>query len=226
MSGESSVQAVELPAESIDIPRAATYRYMGLRNTQPEAELSALTDACLSDFGKAVRYRACFLVLPVREADGGVDFGAFFAPGKSLAKNLAGCSRAILFAATTGMEAELQRKRAAVTSPARALVLDAIGTAAAEAFCDALCDRWREEYAGCFLRPRFSPGYGDLPLSLQRPLLSCLDSSRKAGITLTDTLLMIPQKSVSAIVGIGRTGCTARFHDCALCDKPECAFRL
>jgi len=226
MSGELSVQTVELPAESIDIPRSAVYRYMGLRRTQPEAELSALTEACLSDFGKAARYRACFLVLPAREAAGGVDFGAFFAPGKSLAKNLAGCSRAILFAATTGMEAELQRKRAAVTSPARALVLDAIGTAAVEVFCDALCDRWREEYAGCFLRPRFSPGYGDLPLGVQRPLLSCLDSSRKAGITLTDTLLMIPQKSVSAIVGIGRTGCTARFHDCALCDKPECAFRL
>ncbi len=226
MSAESSVRTVELPAQSLDIPRASVYRYMGLRNSQPEAELSALTEACLSSFSSIVRYRACFLVFPIQGTDRGVDFGAFFAPGKSLAKNLSGCDRAIVFAATTGMEAELQRKRAAVTSPAQALVLDAIGTAAVECFCDALCDRWREEYAGSFLRPRFSPGYGDLPLSLQRPLLSCLDSSRKAGITLTDTLLMIPQKSVSAIVGIGRTGCTARFHDCTLCDKPECAFRL
>ena len=154
----------------------------------------------------------------------GVDLGVFFAPGRSLVKNLKGCDQAILFAATIG--AELQRKRAAVASPSRALVLDAMGTAAFESFCNALCDKWSREFSGSFLRPRFSPGYGDLPLALQRPLLSWLDRGRKAGIYLTDALLMVPQKSVTAIVGIGQTGCTARLHDCTSCDKPDCGFRL
>lgn len=226
MKGEMPVSTVELSPDLLEIPKTNIYRYLGLRNTRPDAALAALTDQYLLDFQKAVRYRACYLVLPVREEDGGVDFGAFFAPGRTLAKNLRDCHRAIVFAATTGMGAELQRKRASVTSPARALILDAVGTAAVECFCDALCGRWREEFRGSFLRPRYSPGYGDLPLTVQTPLLACLDSSRKAGIALTDTLLMIPQKSVSAIVGIGRTGCTARVHDCTSCEKPDCAFRL
>lgn len=226
MRQELAVQTAELPADALEIPRKSIDRYLGLRNTRPEPALDALTEQCLLHFQKAVVYRACYLLLPVRETAGGIDFGAFFAPGKSLANNLAGCDRAIVFAATTGMEAEFQRKRAAVLSPARALVLDAIGTAAVECFCDVLCGRWREEFSEEFLRPRFSPGYGDLPLAVQKPLLSCLDSSHKAGISLTDSLLMVPQKSVSAIVGIGRTGCTEPPHDCAQCKKPDCAFRL
>jgi hypothetical protein len=46
------------------------------------------------------------------------------------------------------------------------------------------------------------------------------------GITLTQSLLMIPQKSVSAMVGIGAGGCESKWHDCTLCDKSDCPFRM
>lgn len=226
MSGEHTLQTLETASGAVDIPRSAVYRYMGLRGSEPGAELSALTEACLAEFRTAVYYRACYLVLPVRLTERGVDFGSFFAPGRSLVKNLSGCGEAVLFVATTGMEAELRRKRAAAVSPARALALDAVGTAAVEAFCDALCDRWRAEFAPRRLRPRFSPGYGDLPLEVQRPLLACLDSGRRVGVTLTESLLMMPQKSVSAIVGIGVAGCAEQTHDCTQCGKTDCEFRL
>ena len=57
-------------------------------------------------------------------------------------------------------------------------------------------------------------------------LLALLDSGRKAGITLSSALLMVPQKSVSAIVGMGQTGCAMGVHNCADCSKEDCAFRL
>ncbi len=109
-----------------------------------------------------------------------------------------------------------------------ALALDAAGTAAVEAFCDLLCARWRDEFAaeGRHIRPRFSPGYGDLPLEAQRTLLTLLDSQRKAGITLTDALLMVPSKSVSAIVGIGEKGCISKSLHCEACGQKDCQFRL
>ncbi len=224
MSVREQVGTVELPAESLRVPRTEVFRYMGLRGQKPDGALAALTESCLSAFGRVVRYRACYLVLPVRRTGGGVDFGAFFAAGQSLSRHLEGCDRAVVFAATTGMAAELQRRRAAVVSPARALVLEAVGTAAVEGFCDELCRRWEKEFAGCPLRTRFSPGYGDLPLAVQKPLLGCLDSGRKAGITLTDSLLMVPQKSVSAIVGIGPEG-GAPLRGCEGCGRQDCAFR-
>ncbi len=226
MSEGQIIRVVEYAPDKIEIPIKNVYRYMGLGATKPDGALEALTQKSISDFISAAGYKACYSVVPITVSDVGVDFGAFYAESKSLAKNLKDCGKAVLFVATAGAKTELQRKRAAVTSPSQALVLDAVGTAAVESFCDKLCDGWADEFEGCFLRPRFSPGYGDLSLNMQKPLLSFLDSSRKAGIVLTDSLLMIPQKSVSAIVGIGKAGCTMKNHDCTLCDKSDCEFRL
>ena len=85
------------------------------------------------------------------------------------------------------------------TQPSFALVLDAYGSAAVEGWCNAVNDRLAQ---GKLLRPRFSPGYGDVPLTVQPQVLSMLDATRKLGITLNDSLFMTPCKSVTAFVGI------------------------
>jgi hypothetical protein len=222
----SAPQVVELSAGQVEIPRAAVIRYLGMGRAAPPPQVEDLLEQALSDFNQVVRYRASCLTAPVTPREGGTDLSVLFAPGKALAKNLAGCDRAILFAATVGTPAELQRKRAQLISPARALVLDAVGTAAIEAFCDRLCEGWEGDFAPGKLRPRFSPGYADLPLSLQKPFLEVLDAGRRLGITLTEALLMIPQKSVTAIVGLGREGCERPRGDCFACEKKDCEFRL
>lgn len=222
----SRIESHRLPGTALDIPLRAVYRYLGLRGTEPDEALASLTERSLREFREIAQFSACYLVLPCRETEQGVDFGAFFAPGESLKRNLRGCEQAILFAATAGVETERQRRRAELSSMAQAVVFDAIGSAAIEVFCDWLSDGWRRDYPGFVLRPRFSPGYGDLPLETQKTLLSTLDAGRKAGVSLTESLLMLPQKSVSAIVGLGKTGCEARHGDCSLCEKRDCEFRL
>jgi hypothetical protein len=221
-----AIESLELPGRELTVSPAAVARYLGMGRTAPQEETAELIARCIRDVQSAARCRACWTEVPVRTEAAESDFGALRIPGASLAKNLAGCSRAILFAATIGAEPDAQRRRAAVTHPSRAAVLDAAGTAAVEAFCDVLCGRWRQTHPTLFLRPRFSPGYGDVPLAVQRELLPFLDSGRRAGICLTDALLMVPQKSVSAVVGLGEKGCTAGVHDCALCSRTDCAFRL
>ena len=226
MELDGPVQIIEYAPQQIEIPRQSIRRYLGMGRAQPDETLEKMIRECLTEFLTQVQFKACCRLLPVQPQEGGLDFGVFFAPGNGLAKNLAGCPQAIVFVATTGMVSELQRKRAAVTSLAKALVLDAIGTAAIEQFCDLLGQQWAAELRGQYLRPRFSPGYGDLPLALQTPLLGALGAQKNIGVTLTESLLMIPQKSVSAIVGVGRVGCTQHRTDCSACDKQDCAFRL
>ena len=209
------------------IPLQQVYRYLGCGAADPTPEVVALCGELLPDFLSALDCRACYREVSLTVTEDTVLLEGL-APIRSaaLAGNLRGCGRALLFAATIGSKADRQRMQAQVRSPARALVLDAMGTAAVEALCNALCDGWRREYAPLGLRPRFSPGYGDLPLALQRDLLGLLDSPRQAGISLTEGLMMLPHKSVSAIVGIGSEGCDAPAHDCAACGKTDCAFRL
>ena len=122
----------------------------------------------------------------------------------SLARNLAGCTQCVLFAATAGPFCDMLVKRASVTSSAYASCCQAAGAAAIEAYCDLINDKIKDEYEakGLFARPRFSPGYGDLPLENQKDWFRLLDITRNTGIELTGSLLMVPTKSVTAIIGL------------------------
>ncbi|MFT3951613.1 MAG: vitamin B12 dependent-methionine synthase activation domain-containing protein [Oscillospiraceae bacterium] len=223
---DGAARTIRLNADAVEIPAAAVRRYLGMGRTMPDEALNALIERSVAAFRGYVRYQASCALVAVEHTAGATLLGGLEAPGENLAKNLAGCGRAILFAATVGLETERRRRQAAVRSQAEGLVLDAVGTAAIEAFCDALCANWAAEFSPDKLRPRFSPGYGDLPLAFQKTLLARLDAARLVGITLTDALLMMPQKSVSAIVGIGAAGCAARTAACFDCEKSDCAFRL
>ena len=101
---------------------------------------------------------------------------------------------------------------------ARAVALDACGSAYVEAGCDAAEREIRSRFPGMYLTDRFSPGYGDLPLGLQPELLARTDARRRLGVSLTESLLMVPSKSVTAILGISDTPQSARIRGCAYCN--------
>ncbi|HWP80018.1 MAG TPA: hypothetical protein VN446_05190 [Candidatus Acidoferrum sp.] len=216
-------------AAGVEIPRAEVLRYLGFGRKAPDEATATLLEECLAEFETTAHYMACSLEMSISISGDGdvIRAGELELHSADLAKALAGCQSAILFAATVGPMADAARERAALQSPAKAVALDAIGTAAVEAFCDALCEGFKRdcEGRGLAVRPRFSPGYGDLALHVQRPLLALLDAPRRAGISLTGALLMTPRKSVSAIVGVGEKGCTARKTGCAECSKVNCLFR-
>ena len=94
--------------------------------------------------------------------------------------------------------------RYGITAPAKAVLLQALGSERIEAFCDELCRDISklEGKVGNTIRPRYSPGYGDLPLEIQREVFSALDCTKNIGISLSDSLFMTPTKSVTAIIGI------------------------
>ena len=166
-----------------------------------DEETEALLSSCLKEAEEKTAYRACYIISPVEVHGNVCDFGSFSVCSQHLARSLTGCRTALLFAATVGVEFDRLRARYGKLSPSRALMLQAIGAERAEALCDTLCADIAAEY-GFSLRPRFSPGYGDLPLSVQKELFALLDCERRIGLTLTDSLLMSPSKSVTAIAGI------------------------
>ena len=96
---------------------------------------------------------------------------------------------------------QVTRYGAARDVPYAVFVYDAVGSALAESVCDE-AEKMIKRNSKC--RPRFSPGYGDFPLSVQRDVLSLVNAERLVGITLTDTNLMLPQKSITAVVGISK----------------------
>ena len=197
MSGELTLLHGKL--EDCVISRPEALRYLRVQGA-PAPELEAMLDRAQETLYEIAVPRACCLRLPL-QADGDLlDFGVFRVTSRALAKNLAGCGESFLFAATLGLGVDRLLLRLQKTEPSFALVLDACSSAAVEGWCNFVNARLAE---GETLRPRFSPGYGDLPLTLQRDVLAALDAQKKLGITLSDTCFMTPTKSVTAFVGIG-----------------------
>ncbi|NLB15389.1 MAG: Vitamin B12 dependent methionine synthase activation subunit, partial [Clostridiales bacterium] len=131
------------------------------------------------------------------------NFGAFSVQSADLAKNLYGCESVLLFAATVGVGIDRLISKYSRISPARSVIIDALGAERIEALCDALCEDFALENKAK-LKPRFSPGYDDLPLEAQKDVFAVLDCPRKIGLSLNDSLLMSPTKSVTAFAGIVR----------------------
>lgn len=130
-------------------------------------------------------------------------FGEF--ESHSLYRNLSGCREAFIFAVTVGHGVDRLLKRLAVTSVAEHFIADGLASAFAEAACDYADAKIK---GGLKCRPRFSPGYGDLPLSIQPDILLSVDAGKLLNITLGKTLLMSPMKSITAIMGIENEGYT------------------
>ena len=181
---------------TVDLREAA--RYLGMFGTAPAAD-AAMFASARKELEKVASLRACCCVLPVTVRESTVEFGAFSLRSRSLSKNLAGCDEAILFAATLGAGADRSILRLKKTDPAAAMILDAYCSAAVEGWCDKL---QADLTAGRPHRPRFSPGYGDVPLEIQRTVFQVLDVPRKLGVTLSETCFMTPAKSVTAFIGL------------------------
>jgi hypothetical protein len=175
-----------------------------LRYAQCDAEsleTVSLLNFCKSEALEHMRYKVCYCELPL-EIDGEIcHIGSIDVCSKNLSKNLGGCSRVIVFAASIGIGIDRLISKYSKISPAKALFFQAIGSERAESLCEAFCKDIVKEY-GTMAKPRFSPGYGDLSLSTQKNIFALLDCERKIGVTLNDSMLMSPSKSVTAFLGL------------------------
>ena len=207
------------------VNRREVLRYAGAK--AETAELSVLLDEALALAAPLLAEKVCWTEFSVTWENQFLNLGFTKTPSESLRKNLAGCDRIVVFAATLGLGLDRLIARYGYQSPARMLMLQAIGAERIEALCDTFCEQLRQDAAktGLYPVPRFSPGYGDFPLDLQKDIFQVLDCSRKIGLTLNESLLMSPSKSVTAIVGLRSCESPDLQNRCTQCSKTDCMYR-
>ena len=166
-------------------------------------EIEDTVTECLAEAEGSLSYKVCYATVNISINGEDIDMEFAKARSKDLAKNLSGCDKAIIFAATVGMGIDRLIAKYSRISPSRALCFQAIGSERVESLCDAFEEEIKKEVSDGerFFKPRFSPGYGDLSLEIQKEIFSLLDCPRKIGVSLGDSLLMTPSKSVTAIMG-------------------------
>lgn len=225
---------------SIDIPLREVHRYLGYRGVSPSEEMTAHITPCLQQLTEKSRLSAvwiCEFLRHAHENAGQTDrhseehlqIADLDIVSKGLSRNMRGCDRAVMMAVTIGPGVDFLIRRAETVSMVDAAIYQAAGAAYVEAWCNEVNRRICAfmEQKGRYGHPRFSPGYGDLPLSLQKDFSRILDMPKNCGISLTDTLLMMPSKSVTAFIGFSPKKEPCVPAGCASCENAsKCEYRL
>lgn len=212
----------------MEINRREIYRYLGYGQNRPDQLVEQKVEDSVAAVMQAADCRFLYREYPLKLlADDYIDGTFFCTRSKSLSRNLNGCGKVLAFAATLGAGVDYLIQRYTRLEMSRAVILQAVSAAVIESYCNEVCGRLAESYRaqGWFLRPRFSPGYGDFSLELQKPLLGALDAGKRIGIKLTDSLLMTPSKSVSAVIGVSSAAAGCVPQGCEACSNQECLYK-
>ena len=199
--------------------------YLGL-TTDVDAELLNVFEQVKLELKDAFSYRVCYRRMDITWKDN-MPVLPFPCESKNLATCLRGSSEIIIFAATVGLTVDRHIAKYQRFSPVKALLMQAYGAERVESLCEGFCKEIEEQVKeeGLYCTNRFSPGYGDLPLDTQRDVIRLLDCNRQIGISLNESLLMTPSKSVTAIFGLGKNLCKNNTCKCASCEKTACEYR-
>ncbi len=172
-------------------------RYCGVK--QADLQLENMLEECLKELEGRIRNRICYCEFDIMHKENEIDFGFLKSSSRLLVKHLKSCDKIILFAATIGIDIDRIINKYSHISPSKAVMLQAIGAERIEALCD-----YFQESLGDNTLPRVSPGYGDIPLEMQRAIFKVLDIPKRIGVSLNESMLMSPSKSVTAIIGISK----------------------
>ena len=200
-------------------------RYARIRGADESCR--ALIDECLAEAESALCYRVCYMFSDIRREDDKLLFSGVTASSATLTKALKDADRLLIFAATVGAPFDRLIQRYSRLSPSKALIFQAIGAERVESLCDAFCGEIDASLCedNKKLTTRVSPGYGDISLDMQRDIFALLDCPRKIGLTLDESLLMSPSKSVTAICGVIGSDRANDTEKCGSCGSIDCPYR-
>lgn len=200
----------------MDIKKEAL-RYLGYTGTPDEQTMALLSEAEKA-FKSSVRPAFCWRVLKKSDYE-------HIIVGEDIKNHLSSSESVIVFAATSGVEADRLIRTAEIENMAYALVLDAYASAFIENYCDE-CETEMKNRTGGSFTWRYSPGYGDYPISLQKEYIAILSADKKIGLTATENHILIPRKSVTAIIGITDDIRDENRNKCDSCNmKSTCRLR-
>ena len=201
-----------------NLSHSEALRYLGGGKAEPDQKLLEMMDDCEEHVIKRARPKYLYkaIDLPCEE----------LCEGSDIKNHLKGCEKAVMLCATLGADIDRLIRVTQVSNLARAVVLNSFASVAIEQVCDKAELEIAEKYPGYYFTFRFSPGYGDYPVKLQKYFLQQLDAQRKIGLSVSESSILIPVKSVTAVIGMSREPVEQKKRGCAICNlRKTCRYR-
>lgn len=208
--------------------RAEAFRYMGYKGVTVPRNIEELADECEARLLAEITPKFVWRVFDIENALEGVEVknASLVFKGKDIAEHLRGCERCVLLAATLGGGADGVIRTYEAGAMEKAVIADCLASVAIEQVCNAAEREIQAQLGGYNFTWRFSPGYGDFPLDIQGDFLKVLDAGRRIGLNVSESLILLPRKSVTAVIGISEGEISKGRRGCGCCDlKGQCEYR-
>ena len=210
----------------IDVSRKEVYRYLGYGYQIPDAVIQKRVEEAICQF-ESCQPRHVVREFDLKIHENRIEFESLCIRSRDLLKNLKGCTKVVCMATTLGRFPDHLIQRANIVNKADAVIFQAVGAAMIEAYTDHINAQIKEEALkrGYYCHPRYSCGYGDFDLGYQKDFIRILDMPKTIGVTLTEGNLMVPYKSITALIGLSKETMEDIENSCITCSQKDCIYK-
>ncbi len=203
-------------------------RYMGYNENIDIENIKPILTSCEDELLNAANIRYCYKLFDIEHhTDSIIVTGTNLnLTGKSITNHLEGCNKAVLMACTLSDKVDKLISRYNITDMTSALITDSMASAMIEQVCNEVEIIIKNQLKIENMTWRFSPGYGDLPIDIQKNFIQVINANKQIGLTVTENNILIPRKSVTAIIGISDSPLPQKKRGCLICNMNKtCQFR-
>lgn len=214
---------------NMTIDKLEVLRYLGHTNQNIDSRTEELLNECLLEINHLMTPKYVYDLFDMDKEGDSISLRdtILVTKSKDISNHLAKSHKCVLMAASLGLEVDRKIAYYSKIDITKSLILDACASTAIEALCDEVEEKVRKEAYdhGYHITSRFSPGYGDLPITLQKSITQVLKTYPRIGLTVNESSIMLPRKSVTAIIGWQKEEASAKVIKCKRCHKQNCSFR-
>lgn len=230
---------MDINKDLINIKKHEVLRYLGYRSQELSYDMEKLIEETMGEAKELIRPRYTYkyfsfnsnkeIILDKEEKTILFKHMDMAMIGKDIIEHLNFSKGFYMLAVTLGMEIDKSIRYYEKLDLTKAIILDACGTAFIESMADFVCTKLTEELKkdNCVVTSRYSPGYGDFPIDIQREFLRIIDGEKLIGLTATKDNILIPRKSVTAVASVIEEKLEEKKHKkCTGCPNySTCAYR-
>lgn len=212
------------------IDKKEVLRYLGHRGQEIDGALDSLIETCIEETKKLSMPNYVYEIFSLKKEEKHIKAlkSNLIFQGTAILKHLRDAKHCAVMAVTLGNRMEKKIRFYEKINLTKATILDACATTAVESLCDQVEKEIRKEAhrRNLEITPPFSPGYGDFPLSIQPQIIKSLETLKRIGLTCTEEYILIPRKSVTALIGFQDKGMKSKKSPCRGCNKvTDCAYQ-
>ncbi len=193
----------------IATPTEAIYKRLGYKegDTQLTGQQQDDLAKCIDEAVELIELKALAARIGIAEImpDGIVLAGGIEFKSKNLSSWMIGCNEMLIMASTAGSKImQAIKESSSKDGLSQAVVYDAVGSEMADSVFDWLITYYNRELRReekCLDAKRYSAGYGDFKLENQKVIYDLLNL-KQIGVDITEKCILVPEKSVTAMVGV------------------------